>query len=394
MRDSWTETTLGELVDVQKGKKPPVLVDDTTAGEAYQTADVLRGSAPSQFVPPSALAACVPLRGDETILLWDGAGAGDVFRAAAGVLASTMAKLTIKPLSALSAEYLYLVVLNAAPEIKSSCRGTTVPHVSPGAIAAIPLRHPPLPEQRRIVDVVASIDDYLTVLQQQAERTRIARTAVLHNLLTSVGNDWLETTLGKTLSISRGGSPRPIKEFITAHEDGINWVKIGDATNSSKYIYKTEEKIKPSGAEKSRQVIPGDFILSNSMSFGRPYIMRCDGCIHDGWLLLSNVSTYFDEDFLYNLLMSDYVQKQFNSLAAGSGVRNLNIDVVKEVAVALPPLNSQREIASVANSMDEALWAIEQAVSDAKVMRQAVLVSLLSGDHEIPETYDHLLGAV
>ena len=137
----------------------------------------------------------------------------------------------------------------------------------------------------------------------------------------------------------------------------------------------------------------GDFILSNSMSFGRPYIMRTDGCIHDGWLLFSKVEKYFDEDFLYNLLMSDLVQKQFDSLAAGSGVRNLNIEVAKEVVIPLPPLKVQREIAVVANGLDEFILAVEQTLVDARNLRSGLLSDLLSGEHEIPASYDSLLGA-
>jgi type I restriction enzyme S subunit len=179
----WTETTLGELVDIQKGKKPPVLVDISTIGQPYLTADVLRGSAPSQFVPQYELTACVQLQGKETILLWDGAGAGDAFRSTAGVLASTMARLSIKSISSISAEYLYLVVINASPAIKSSCRGTTVPHVSPDALTALPLRLPPLSEQNRIVETVSAMDDAIRSTEQVVCDAQRLRSGLLSDLL-------------------------------------------------------------------------------------------------------------------------------------------------------------------------------------------------------------------
>ena len=288
----------------------------------------------------------------------------------------------------------YLIASKPFQEEKDSLTGDGIMGgIRNTDVSQINVLIPSIPEQMRIVDVMSAVDAYIAALQQQVADARAARNAVLHELLTDGGEDWSEKNLGATLDISRGGSPRPIQEFITDREDGVNWVKIGDASNSSKYIYKTKEKIKPAGVEKSRKVKSGDFILSNSMSFGRPYIMRCDGCIHDGWLLLSNVANHFDEDFLYNLLMSDHVQKQFNSLAAGSGVRNLNIEAVKGVVVSLPPLSAQQEIASLANTLDEFVWALEATVQNAKRMRQSVLAALLSGDHEIPETYDRLLGA-
>ena len=92
--------------------------------------------------------------------------------------------------------------------------------------------------------------------------------------------------------VERGSSPRPIKDFITNNEDGVNWIKIGDTKEVDKYIYTTKQKITKIGAEKSRYVKEGDFILSNSMSFGKPYIMKTNGYIHDGWFVCNHPSNY------------------------------------------------------------------------------------------------------
>jgi type I restriction enzyme S subunit len=265
--------------------------------------------------------------------------------------------------------------------------------VRPGDLAKIELLLPPIREQERIVDLVTSVDAYIESLQQQVDAARTARNAVLHDLLSAGGDDWTETPLGDVLEIVRGGSPRPIDAFLTNDATGVNWIKIGDASASSKYIYTTGQKIRQEGVSRSRLVKEGDFILSNSMSFGRPYIMRTTGCIHDGWLLLSNIHVTFDEDYLYNVLLSQDVQSQFESLAAGSGVRNLNIDVVKQVRVPVPPRVHQVRIASTANGFDEYVRAAEDALEEARGLRSGLLADLLSGAHEIPESYDRFLGA-
>ena len=109
---------------------------------------------------------------------------------------------------------------------------------------------------------------------------------------------WREVKMGDVCLIERGGSPRPIDKYITKEKNGINWIKIGD-TNESMYITSTAQKIIPEGMKKSRYVQPGDFLLSNSMSFGRPYILAIDGCIHDGWLVLRDINNVFDKHFLY-----------------------------------------------------------------------------------------------
>jgi type I restriction enzyme M protein len=160
----------------------------------------------------------------------------------------------------------------------------------------------------------------------------------------SVGLMWPLVPIGDVCIIERGASPRPIHDFITDTPDGVNWIKIGDAEVGAKYITTTKERVTPEGAAKSRRVKPGDFILSNSMSFGRPYVMATDGCIHDGWLLLRDQSPLLDQDFLYNVLGSDRVFAQFKQAATGGVVNNLNSEIVRRVQIPLPPLEVQKEI--------------------------------------------------
>ena len=156
--------------------------------------------------------------------------------------------------------------------------------------------------------------------------------------------NWIWIKLGMVCSIARGGSPRPIKDYITTAEDGINWIKIGDTEKNGKYISSTAEKIKPSGVSKSRVVHKGDFLLTNSMSFGRPYILKIDGCIHDGWLVISQENKIFDQDYLYWMLSSRYAYTQFCEKVSGAVVKNLNSDKVCNTIFPLAPLAEQKRI--------------------------------------------------
>lgn len=166
--------------------------------------------------------------------------------------------------------------------------------------------------------------------------------------------------------IERGGSPRPIDKYISKSDEGINWIKIGDAKVGEKYIYSTKEKIIKEGVKSSRMVYENDFILSNSMSFGRPYIMKTSGCIHDGWLVLRMKDNKIDEDYLYSILSSEIVYSQFEKSATGGVVKNLNIKLVKEVEIPLPPLSVQKEIVSKIESYQSIINGARQIIQNYK----------------------------
>ena len=156
---------------------------------------------------------------------------------------------------------------------------------------------------------------------------------------------WAWERIGNVSTIARGGSPRPIEDFLTDDADGINWIKIGDTEKDGKYILHTKEKIKPVGLSKTRYVRSGDFLLTNSMSFGRPYILKTDGCIHDGWLVIGNIDTVFNQDYLYYALSSGFMYTTLSLLAAGSTVKNLKSDTVRSVLFPIPPLGEQERMA-------------------------------------------------
>ena len=165
-------------------------------------------------------------------------------------------------------------------------------------------------------------------------------------------HSWEQRKFSELVQIERGGSPRPIDDFITDAPNGLNWVKIGDAPTQGNYITKTAEKIRPEGLPKTREVHPGDLILSNSMSFGKPYIMGIDGCIHDGWLLIRNTYGVFDLTFLCHLLGTPQMLSQYRSLAAGSTVNNLNKELVGNTYVTIPSITEQRVLGAYLEQLD------------------------------------------
>ena len=165
--------------------------------------------------------------------------------------------------------------------------------------------------------------------------------------------EWRRSKFKKVITLQRGSSPRPIIKYITTSTDGVNWIKIGDMPHFGRIVTSTEEKITREGAKKSRLVKKGDLILSNSMSYGLPYIMGVDGYIHDGWFVLKDFEDTFDKDYLCNLLISSAIQNQYKRLAAGGVVQNISSDLVNSVSVSIPLMEEQKKISSLLNLIDD-----------------------------------------
>lgn len=194
--------------------------------------------------------------------------------------------------------------------------------------------------------------------------------------------DWEQRKFSELVTIERGGSPRPIDKFITNDENGLNWIKIGDAPEQGNYITQTAEKIRPEGLSKTREVHPGDLILSNSMSFGRPYIMAIDGCIHDGWLAIRNTQKNFDLKFLCTLLGTDGMLNQYKAMAAGSTVNNLNKELVGGTTIAFPIMEEQIKIGGYFSNLDHLITLHQRKCNQAKKFKKYMLQKMFPQNGE------------
>ena len=235
---------------------------------------------------------------------------------------------------------------------KKKDESTGVPSLSKTAINDIDVLAPKHGEQQTIGQFFAAIDHLITLHQRKCVFLFSFFRACISMNFTASTFSWEQRKFSELVQIERGGSPRPIDDFITDAPNGLNWVKIGDAPTQGNYITKTAEKIRPEGLSKTREVHPGDLILSNSMSFGKPYIMGIDGCIHDGWLLIRNTYGVFDLTFLCHLLGTPQMLSQYRSLAAGSTVNNLNKELVGNTYVTIPSITEQRVLGAYLEQLD------------------------------------------
>ena len=253
-------------------------------------------------------------------------------------------------------KYVYYVLQKEHLERLNTAGG--VPSLTQSVLNEVLIPVPPLPVQEEIVRILDTFTELQAELQAELQKRKQQYNFYRDNLLNFKdinrgGQEIKWMKMSEVMSISRGASPRPIQNYLTDADDGIPWIKIGDVSPSSKYISSTKEKIKKEGATKSRYLKKGDFILSNSMSFGRPYILNIDGCIHDGWISMYGFEEHLDQDYLYYVLRSESVQTFWTAkVNSGGAVSNLNSDIVRKTLIPIPPMAEQKRIASILDRFD------------------------------------------
>lgn len=276
---------------------------------------------------------------------------------------------------------------NVRQQIRVISQGTKVLSISPTTLAGVSTFYPKdTAEQQKIGSFLSAVDSKIEGLEQELGLLKRYKQGIMQRLFNQTlrfkdnhGNPfpaWQETTLGAKLEIQIGGSPRPINNFITTDKNGLNWIKIGDVSKDNNIIKETKEKIKPEGLNATREVFVGDLILSNSMSFGRPYILEINGCIHDGWLLIRDAKLNFDKKFLCYLLSSNAVLSQYKALAAGGVVNNLNKELVQGVIVDIPHMDEQKKIADFLSAIDEKIEAKQNQITTARNYKKSLLQKL------------------
>ena len=269
--------------------------------------------------------------------------------------------------------------------VSSGARMDGLLNISFDEYTSIPVLLPQKDEQDRIAEYFRQLDNLITLHQRKYDKLVNVKKSMLEKMFPRDGANvpeirfsgftdaWEQRKFSDLVLIERGGSPRPIDDYITDAPDGLNWVKIGDAPEQGRYITKTAEKIKPEGLTKTRQVQPGDLILSNSMSFGKPYIMGTNGCIHDGWLLIRDTQSRFDLKFLCHMLGTDQMLDQYRMFAAGSTVNNLNKELVGNTTVSLPSIEEQRVIGEYLESIDNLITLHQRKLEKLKNIKKSML---------------------
>ena len=396
MRDGWVETTLGEVSALQMGRTP------SRRENSYWTDDLTYpfctiADMDAKYVEPKREGvtkaaiidgkAKMAMKG--TLLMSFKLTIGRMGFAARDIFPNEAIVMIEADESKVLNEFLYLR-LASMDLTEGSGRAVKGSTLNSASIASIAFLLPPLPEQKRIVDLISSVDSYIEALQQQLESAKRSRNAVLHELLTAGGADWVETSLGEIADWGSGGTPKADnKEY---YGGAIPWCVIGDLTEGE--VWETQKTISQMGLSNSSAKIiePGSVLLAMyGASIGRTGISAIP--------MATNQAIAFakckEENILPKYLLV-YLQTQkskFIDMGQGAAQPNISQTIIKSWPITLPSISQQKKVIERIESFSKLIQSIDSLVNETKNLRSSLLSDLLSGTHEIPAGYDKVIGA-
>ncbi len=232
------------------------------------------------------------------------------------------------------------------------------------------------PDRERQDEIVEFLDKVSDVIQKrQDELSKLddlikARFVELFGDININDKNWDSEPLGELCTIVRGGSPRPIEQFLGGN---IPWIKIGDATDGdSIYLNSTKEHIIQEGVKKSRLVKSGSLIFANcGVSLGFARIITFDGCIHDGWLAMEDIDERLDKVFLLQAL--NQMTEHFRAIAPAGTQPNLNTAIMKAYKQVIPPIELQRDYINFVHQVDKSKVAVQKALDETQVLFDSLM---------------------
>lgn len=265
--------------------------------------------------------------------------------------------------------------------------GTTVSNLRIPHLEQLKIPYVPLKKQRLVASVLKSIEEKIILNEQINNNLEQQAMALFKSWFIDyepfggqLPTIWKSGVLGDFVEIKRGGSPRPIQNFLS--DSGLHWLKISDATCiSSPFINEIKEYIIEDGLKKTVFLKAGNLVLSNSATPGLTKILDIDTCIHDGWLYFP--SSKFSNEYLY--LYFRHIRDNLVALGNGSVFTNLKTDILKNYPTNLPTGDVLSKFDEVIKPMFSMILSKTRESKRLMEIRDSLLPKLMSGELDVSD---------
>ena len=259
--------------------------------------------------------------------------------------------------------------------------GSTRLKLTQAAMRGIPVPLAPFNEQRRIAAKLDTTLDSVEACRQRLDgvaailkgfRQAVLAAATSGELTRewAPNSQWKECSITDVCEVVRGASPRPAGDQRYFGGMGtVPWITVGELTkDSAKFLLSTSCFLTDAGMTKSRCIMPGTLLLTNSgVTLGVPKISLIEGCINDGSVALLGLEEPL-KSYVYYFLRSK--TQDLRSINQGAAQPNLNTSIVKAIRFIVP--DSSKEQSEVVRRIEELFTLADQLEARLTTARKVV----------------------
>ena len=285
---------------------------------------------------------------------------------------------------------LFLFYFFTSYEQQKSIQGRTiqtgVPHINLGILREMPVRLPPLAEQRAIAEALSDVDELLAALEALTAKKRAVKQAAMQELLTGksrlpgFSGVWETKRLEDLGSFSKG---RGIKREDVS-DAGLPCIRYGELyTRYKDYILNPVSRIPPAVALEALPIKKGDLLFAGSGETAEE-IGICAAYLGEepayaGGDVITLTPSGQNSIYLGHLMNHPIVATQKARMGQGDAVVHISASNLAQVSIELPPLTEQTAIANILFDMDAEIAALERRRDKTRVVKQSMMQQLLTG---------------
>jgi type I restriction enzyme S subunit len=398
-----------DVVSFAKGKPPAEQPYFGKDAEIYLTPEYLRGGAASEPIKANKNAARVS--GGETIVLWDGSNAGEVFRARDGVLSSTMVHL--KPADSFDCDYFFYAMKGWEGYLKGQTSGSGIPHVDKEVLGKLELVQFPTVEQTKIAEILSTVDQAIEQTEALFAKQQRIKTGLMQDLLTRgidehgqlrteqthafkdsplgrIPVEWEVARLGEVTDISAGVTLGKSHEGPDTVE--LPYLRVANVQDGYLDLSELKSIRVPNNHIEKYALKVGDVLMNEGGDFdklGRGAVWRGQVpiCLHQNHVFkVRPHNEKLASDFLAAVSASPY-GKSFFMMASkqSTNLASINSTQLKAFPIPLPDYQEQIRIQTQFNRLAKVLDGSAAELKKQRSLKTALMQDLLTGRKRVTD---------
>ena len=297
-----------------------------------------------------------------------------------GIMHPSIMKIRLKP-NVYNIEYFNLLLKNRLKDYNKSANGSGIKM----AISATELGKelfpiPPMDEQQKTSKIFLMVNHLILLRKQQLAKLDELVKARFVEMFGDFEVNPKEFPVYHLCELCDVGSSKRIYQEEQSIS-GIPFLKVADLNeliDTGKYLCSTFIPLERYEQLLHKELTPkeNDILITSRGTLGKCYIVQSDDEFYfqDGMISwLSNLSPKVSSIYISYLFAQPYIQKQIESLQAGSTVAYLSIAMLKKMNVILPPKKLQDDFATFVEHVDQQKQTVQQSLEKLELMKKALM---------------------